>query len=51
MSAAGGSDGGDISGTSDIRALRNDISWGPGDHSQIGSDAGHHGGDAGGGHL
>ena len=52
---AASSDGGDFSGTSDIRALRNDISWGPGDHSSIGSDAGHHGGffdgsgDAGGG--
>jgi hypothetical protein len=47
---------GDFSGTSDVRTLRNDISWGPGDHSSIGSDAGHHGGffdgDAGGGgHL
>jgi len=56
---AAGSDAGDFSGTSDIRAVRNDISWGPGDHSSIGSDAGHHGGffdgggDAGcgGGHL
>jgi hypothetical protein len=55
----GGSDAGDFSGTSDMRTLRNDISWGPGDHSSIGSDAGHHGGffdgsggDAGGGgHL
>ena len=54
---AGGSDAGDFSGTSDARLLSRDISWGPGDHSQIGSDAGHHGGfldgggDAGGGHL
>jgi hypothetical protein len=54
----GGSDAGDFSGTSDARLLTRDISWGPGDHSSIGSDAGHHGGfldgggDAGGGgHL
>jgi hypothetical protein len=53
----GGSDAGDFSGTSDIRSLSNDISWGPGHHSQSGSDAGHHGGffdgggsDGGGGH-
>ncbi len=53
----GGSDAGDFSGTSDARLLTRDISWGPGDHSSIGSDAGHHGGffdggggDAGGGH-
>lgn len=53
----GGSDAGDFSGTSDIRTLSNDVSWGPGQHSQIGSDAGHHGGffdgggsDGGGGH-
>jgi hypothetical protein len=48
---AGGSDAGDFSGTSDLRTLRNDISWGPGDHASIGSDAGHHGGffDGGGG--
>ena len=49
----GGTDAGDFSGTSDLRTLRNDISWGPGDHSSIGSDAGHHGGffDGGGGHA
>jgi hypothetical protein len=52
-----GSDAGDFSGTSDARLLSRDISWGPGDHSSIGSDAGHHGGffdgggsDGGGGH-
>ena len=52
-----GSDAGDYSGTNDLRTLSNDVSWGPGNHSQIGSDAGHHGGffdgggsDGGGGH-
>jgi len=51
----GGSNAGDFAGTSDARLLSRDISWGPGDHAQIGSDAGHHGGffdsggDAGGG--
>ncbi len=34
----GGSDAGDFSGTSDVRALNNDVSWGPGDHSHGGSD-------------
>ncbi len=49
----GGSDAGDFSGTSDVRSLKNDISWGPGDHSFSGSDAGFFdgGGDSsGGGH-
>ncbi len=47
----GGTDAGDFSGTSDALSLTRDISWGPGDHSNIGSDAGHHGGffDGGGG--
>jgi hypothetical protein len=53
----GGSGSTDFNSTSDIRSLGNDISWGPGQHSNIGSDAGHHGGfsdgggsDGGGGH-
>jgi hypothetical protein len=51
----GGSGATDFNGTSDMRSLSRDISWGPGDHSSIGSDAGPHGGffdgggDAGGG--
>ena len=44
----------DFNNTDDIRALTRDISWGPGDHSSIGSNGGFFdggGGDAsGGGH-
>ena len=36
----GGTDAGDFSGTDDARMLTRDISWGPGDHSSIGSDGG-----------
>ena len=49
----GGTDAGDFSGTDDARQLTRDISWGPGDHSSIGSDGGFFdgGGDSsGGGH-
>jgi hypothetical protein len=43
----------DFNDTSDMRSLTRDISWGPGDHSSVGSDGGFFdgGGDAsGGGH-
>ena len=47
----GGTPAGDVSAASEARML-SETSWGPGDHSFSGSDAGHHGGtDAGGGHL
>ena len=46
-----GSPAGDFSGTDDARLLTRDMSWGPGDHSSIGSDGGFFdgGGDSGGG--
>jgi len=36
----GGIGAGDFNGTDDARQLTRDISWGPGDHTSIGSDGG-----------